>query len=705
MTFSRLYTALLCHERSQTASHTFTYKVPVFVFDLAELEHSRLDNVLFAHHPVHGVSTRLTPRRRRLLSIHESDYLYSGPQPLRPKLARALRAGNIDPELAWQRVWLVTSARFAGRVFNPVSFWIMTASTEPTSCLAVVVEVNNTFGEKHLYVLGNDKPQPFPARFSAPKAFHVSPFNDMQGEYTFVFGDPELGLNICIDLLHRGRRVLQARLCNEDSGRPVSSSALAAFLLHPNRILTYPRILRQAASLYFRRRLPVHRKPEPSSPMTIRTASSGRPGWFVRLIRRSLGRVLGNIRFGRLRLTHPEGTEEIFEGTQDGPDVQMQVKDNRLYPRLALSGDIGFGEAYTEGWWETADLTGVIRFFILNREQIRLSQSLNIPDKLVALAGQVRRLGGRRNTRPGARDNILAHYDLGDTLFATFLDPSMAYSCAWFEQPHVSLAEAQKAKFRRIAERLDLGPSDRVLEIGCGWGGFALFAARFYGCRVDGITISDNQFAFAQNAAREQGLTHLVSFYRMDYRDIVGRYDKIVSIEMFEAVGHAYHCSFFAALDRLLAPGGVVFLQFIAIHDQRYTAYLREGDWIRKHIFPGGLLPSLTRTLEAMRDASGFTVRWVDAIGPHYARTLQLWQANFLACRGELEALGYDAPFQRTWSLYFAYCEAGFATRVIDDYQMLLARPEGTIPASGALAPKNEKRNLFEKKSPTMDPL
>ncbi|ACV68526.1 DUF1365 family protein [Desulfohalobium retbaense] len=682
MTFSRLYTALLRHERSTTASHAFTYKVPVFVFDLAELDHDRLENVLFARHRASGKAQRCSRARHRLLSVEESDYLYPGPQSLRTKLARALSAGGLEPELAWQRVWLVTSARFCGRIFNPVNFWIITGGARPASCLAVVVEVNNTFGEKHLYVLGDGAEQPFPARFSAPKRFHVSPFNDMQGDYVFLIGDPEWGVDICIDLQRDERRVLQARLWSEARGRPVRSLPLAAFLLHPHRVLTYPRILRQAASLYFRRRLPVHRKPEPSSPMTIRTASRGRPDLMARLMRRILSLVLRNIRFGRLHLIHPDQTEERFEGSQQGPDVCLRVTDNRFYRRLAASADIGFGEAYTEGWWETSELTEVIRFFILNREQIRLSQTLHLPDRLVAFAGKLRRLGGRRNTRSGARDNILAHYDLGDTLFATFLDPSMAYSCAWFERPDFSLSEAQEAKYRRVCERLELKPGDRVLEIGCGWGGFALFAARHYGCRVDGVTISDNQYSFACNAARDLGLTHLVAFYRMDYRDIENRYDKIVSIEMFEAVGHAYHKAFFAALDRLLVPEGQVFLQFIAIYDQRYEAYLREGDWIRKHIFPGGLLPSLARTLEAMRDASGFTVRWLDAIGPHYARTLHLWRDNFLACSDKLEALGYDAVFRRTWALYFAYCEAGFATRVIDDYQMLLARPEGTAPKS-----------------------
>jgi cyclopropane-fatty-acyl-phospholipid synthase len=219
-----------------------------------------------------------------------------------------------------------------------------------------------------------------------------------------------------------------------------------------------------------------------------------------------------------------------------------------------------------------------------------------------------------------------------------------------------------------------------VLEIGSGWGGFALYAAEKWGCTIQGITLSENQLAYARKKAGESGMENLVSFALMDYREVTEEYDKIVCIEMLEAVGHAYHRAFFAALDRILAPGGQVFLQFIAIYDQRYQAYRFQGDWTRKHIFPGGLLPSLTRVMEVMRDETRFTLRRVEAIGPDYARTLAIWRKNFLDCTDQLEAMGYDQFFRRTWEYYLSYCQAGFSCRVIDDYQILLARPEGLGP-------------------------
>ena len=679
---SRFYDAHLLHERLAPVKHEFRYRMPIFVFDLNELERGLLDGPLFGRRIARGSSARRADAGPRLFSLKEGNYLHAGPGGLRDKLGRALAAGGLDRSLALGCVRLVTTARFPGGAFNPVSFWFVFSHETAERAAAVVAEVNNTFGEKHIYVLGNGKAKSFPARFTATKRFHVSPFNDMNGEYAFRFADPRSGLDLAVDLVREGEPILQTRLWAEEPGRPPDDRSLARFLLHPQRALTFPRIIKQAVRLYYGKKLPVHTRPMPSSPLTLRGADTARPDLVSRLARKALTRLLQRIRTGHLTLIQPDGRKELYPGSDPGPAVELTIRDPRFYRALALSGDIGFGEAYTSGWWTTPDLTELLRFFSLNREYLRVSDALSIPRPLVSLANRLRRLGGRRNTRSGARENIQSHYDLGDELFQTFLDPSMTYSCAYFPDRVTDLSRAQEAKFRKIADKLDLGPDIRVLEIGSGWGGFALYAAQRFGCRVDGITISPNQQAHSRQRALDLGLEHLVDFRLQDYRDVAQTYDRIVSIEMIEALGHAYHKNFFAALDRLLTPGGSVCIQFIAIHDQRYEAYRREGDWTRKHIFPGGLLPSLTRITEVVRDTTNLTVLDLESLAPHYARTLALWQQSFRDNEARVAELGYDETFRRKWDYYLSYCQAGFQCRVIDDYQMVLARPEGAGPRS-----------------------
>lgn len=675
---SRFHYALVSHRRNVPKVHEFGYRVPVFVFDLAELESGALDGPLFGRRVNPGSAAAPGTRLPRLLSVHEADHLDRGNDGLRAKLGRALELGGLAPDLATGPVRLVTSARFLGRVFNPVSFWLIPTDNNE-GVLAVVTEVNNTFGEKHIYVLGDGTPVPFPASFHAVKEFHVSPFNDMAGEYTFTFADLDCGLDFRIDLIREGRPLLEATMRSDQDGVPVATRHLAGYLLRPQGALTYPRILRQAASLALKNKLPVHQRPIPRSPLTIRKYDHAARGPLERLARRVFLRMLARLHFGRLELVEADGARTVFTGSESGPDATIRVVDSRFYGALARSGDIGFGEAYSRGWWETADLPDLLRLLALNHNALKMAEALGVPGAFIDLGRGLRKLGGRRNDPSGAKENIHAHYDLGDELFATFLDSTMAYSCACFEREDMSLEEAQLAKYQRFVDRLGLGPEDRVLEIGCGWGGFAIYAARHTGCRVDGLTISENQLAFARQRVSELGLDHLVSFRLQDYRDADGSYDKIVSIEMLEAVGHAYHSDFFAAVERLLSTGGMAMLQFIAIHDQRYDDYRFQGDWTRKHIFPGGLLPSLTRVMEMVRDHTRLTARRLYSLAPDYVRTLASWRQRFLAHENELEKLGYDAAFRRTWDYYFSYCMAGFSMHLIDNYHLLLARPEGIL--------------------------
>ncbi|MEZ5666325.1 MAG: cyclopropane-fatty-acyl-phospholipid synthase family protein [Alphaproteobacteria bacterium] len=381
-------------------------------------------------------------------------------------------------------------------------------------------------------------------------------------------------------------------------------------------------------------------------------------------------RLLGRIGAGHLTLHRHDGTAVDFRGAEPGPQVAVKVNNPRLFRRLALGGDIALAEAYRDGDWDTADLTDLLTFGALNRD--RLGEGLDGSVAMRAAARLVHAL--RRNSRAGARRNIAAHYDLGNAFYAAWLDPSLTYSAGLFAADDDDLAAAQVRKYRRLAELAAIGRDDHVLEIGCGWGGFALWAARTIGCRVTAITLSAAQAAHLRDAAARAGLADRVAVRLQDYRDVDGRFDRIVSIEMLEAVGEANWAAYFAAVRTLLRPGGRAALQVITIADARFAAYRRRVDFIQRHIFPGGMLPSPSAL---RRHAADSGLDWIAASrhGEDYAATLVHWQRRFEAAAPQVAALGFDARFRRMWRYYLAYCEAGFRTGRIDLLQVALARP------------------------------
>ena len=295
----------------------------------------------------------------------------------------------------------------------------------------------------------------------------------------------------------------------------------------------------------------------------------------------------------------------------------------------------------------------------------------------------------RDNHRSGSRRNIAAHYDLGNDFYALFLDDTMTYSCGVFESPDATLSEASTAKYERICRGLGLRPEHEVVEIGCGWGGFAEHAAGRYGCRVAATTISDRQFEYASERVRRAGLGDRVTILQEDYRDLpkrLGRrFDRLVSIEMIEAVGHRHMEAFFRTCQRLLREDGLMALQAITIADQRYDAYRRSVDFIQRHIFPGGFLPSVTAITRTLTRATDLTTVALEDIGRHYAETLHRWRERFLARRDDVAALGLPDRFVRMWEFYLAYCEGGFLERTISDVQMILARPRARLVPEGGM--------------------
>lgn len=381
---------------------------------------------------------------------------------------------------------------------------------------------------------------------------------------------------------------------------------------------------------------------------------------------------LESVRHGHLVVRLPDGSYRTFAGT-DGATAavsELEVHRWRFFGRLLRRGDMGAGEAYVDGDWSSPDLVGLTRFFLDNEAELA-------PPNLIGAAGRLRdRLTHllRSNTRTQARRNIHAHYDLSNELYELFLDPSMTYSSALFDRPGLDLEAAQRRKYHRLAEWAGIEAGQHVLEIGCGWGGFAEYAALELGCRVTGITLSEEQASFARRRMEKAGLADRVQIRVVDYRDVDVCFDAVVSIEMLEAVGHRFLDSFFATVDRVLRPGGRVALQTITIPDQVYDQYRRGTDWIRAYIFPGGHLPSLGAIQGSLARRTGLVVTRLDDLAEDYATTLHEWRTRFWDRKDRVLGLGFDDRFMRMWDFYLATCEAAFRDRQIGVLQLAMAR-------------------------------
>jgi cyclopropane-fatty-acyl-phospholipid synthase len=388
------------------------------------------------------------------------------------------------------------------------------------------------------------------------------------------------------------------------------------------------------------------------------------------MIRRLVQRRLEGLHGGRVTLR--EGGSTMTWGEAGDLRARLTVRRPRFYRRVALGGSLGAAESFLDGDWEADDLTALLRILARNLDRTdRLDRGPARAARL--LARGVHAL--RRNTRRGSRRNIADHYDLGNDFFALFLDETMTYSCGVFETPSSTLKEASVAKLDRVCRKLGIGPEDHVLEIGTGWGSFAIHAAGRYGCRVTTTTISKEQHELAAQRVREAGLADRITLLLSDYRDLEGKYGKLVSIEMIEAVGHRYFDTFFRRCSELLEDDGRMLLQAIVMPDHRYARYLRTVDFVQRHVFPGSCLPSVGAIAASLRRATDLRLTHREEIGPHYATTLRHWRERFSDRIEEVRRMGYPERFVRLWHYYLAYCEAGFAERYIGDVQVLLAKP------------------------------
>lgn len=399
-----------------------------------------------------------------------------------------------------------------------------------------------------------------------------------------------------------------------------------------------------------------------------------------RLARKTVLSMLGRFDHSGLQMILPDGTRHHFGQTSpEAPVAVLDIHHSRFFRRILFDGEIGFGEGYMEGDWTTPDLPALISSLIDNLEHIpemsgsRYRAAAYHALKLLNRFAHWR----RRNTRRNSRRNISEHYDLSNDFYSLWLDETMTYSSAWFEGQEC-LRSAQENKYHRLCDKLRLEPGMEVLEIGCGWGGFSIYAARHFGVKVTAITISEAQCTRARKRVEEEGLQDLVDIRLCDYRDVQGQFDAIASIEMLEAVGHQFLKTYFDQCHRLLKPTGRVGLQVIICPDSRYEAMRKSVDWIKKHIFPGGQLPSVKALIDSASATGDLYLQHLESFGLHYAKTLHLWREQFNTQKEAIMALGFDEQFMRKWNYYLAYCEAAFASRNINVSQMILSRPNNT---------------------------
>jgi len=401
----------------------------------------------------------------------------------------------------------------------------------------------------------------------------------------------------------------------------------------------------------------------------VRVVPSGLTGALNRVARHAVFANLEKLERGRITIVEDDKRHDFGK---DGLRATITISDPRFYTDLALGGSIGAAEAYMSGFWAADDLTTLVRIIVRNRKVLLgMERGLAVITRAIHALLHLR----RKNTLEGSRRNIAAHYDLGNEFYRLWLDRTMTYSCNIFEREDVTLEEAAAAKYERICRKLALAPEDHVLEIGTGWGGFAIHAAKNHGCRVTTTTISRQQYDYARELIGQEGLTGRIELLFEDYRNLTGTYDRLVSIEMIEAVGHHFLDAYFRACSDRLKDDAVMALQAIIITDQVYKAHLRTPDFIKRYIFPGSFIPSISAITRSVAQSTDMRLFDLEDLTPHYARTLRAWRERFFANINAVRALGFPESFIRLWEYYLCYCEGGFLERYIGDVQMIFTKP------------------------------
>ena len=650
---ARILFSKTVHKRYTPIPHHFAYTLPFLLLPVSELNTLDKQVTLFSYN------------KRNLYGLYDADYLEMGTESIVEKLRRMPAFATIP----MANIWLLTIPRFLNRVFNPISFFLVEKDGQWTD---VLVEVTNTYKEKHLYFLSNTSEGNYISE-TKTKTFHVSPFLEEGGTYFFKISKNPNGIEIHIRYT-LGKVQFYANLI-EMKGFPMTDKSLLEITYkYPFETLkTMPRILKEAAKLYYFKKLPAREKPTPSfssSDASSRTIRPMPPSGQEKIALKLILGAMKKITQGTLTLVLPDGKMRRF-GKDSKPNVTLHIYDYKFFTVLLKKGEIGLGELYMNGLWDTDDLTQCLRLLLKNKKNM---QSKTYGTALHRVQQWVSHWF-RRNAVHKSAQNIQEHYDLSTDFYRLFLDKEMHYSSALYLTGEDSLEDAQTQKVDRLISELRIKPDHHVLEIGSGWGATAIRMAQTTGCKVTTLTLSKTQYDEVTKRIKAANLEKQVFVYLEDYRYHSGCYDRILSIEMIEAVGYAYLPTYFKTVERCLAPNGIVALQAITVSDQRYTMYRRRRDWIQTHIFPGGHLPSLGHIQAILAKDSDLIIDNIHNIAPSYAQTLREWQKRFLDRQQEVMALGFDRVFIRKWQYYLSYCEAGFAERYIATLQITLTRP------------------------------
>ena len=652
MVKSAIYTGFVYHKRFLPVEHEFKYPVYFFSLDLAELEQ------------LHRQCAGFSVNRFNFFSFFEKDYLYGFKGSLMTRVKQFLLDQGAKEDVSAIR--LITTPKFLGKGFNPVSFYYCFG--QDNNLIYVIAEVNNTFRQSHTYLLNRNDFDNNKFGFSAKKIFHVSPFFTVDGNYKFKLSNLGKNATFEIDYYKENDRLLYAIL----SGKQrmfTSFNLLKTLVQFPFSILlTFPRIVFEAIRLFFIKKLTWYHKPMSAADDTF---SKQKPTWLQALYLSVLQKRLNKLDEHSLVLELPNKEKVEYGDVSSSHKVYLTILDYRFLNFIVTRGAMGFGEAYMMGYWKSKDVVKLMMFFIKHRSLLYERKGLlsNLIKPIFYLQHKL-----LPNTVEGSKKNIQEHYDLGNDFFSTFLDESMLYSSALYPKKDMTLEHAQEAKIAEIIDKLDIQKQHHVLEIGSGWGTLAIEMAKRTGCKVTTITISQKQFEYVKKRLKDENIGENVDVILKDYRLQEGLFDRVVSIEMIEAVGHKFLPVYFNKINDLLADNGKLFIQGITMPDELYDTYRKSSDWIRKYIFPGGHLPSLGIINKIISESTTLTLDTCSNIGIDYAETLKDWRNRFEQEINSIKSMGFDQKFINKWIYYFIYCEVGFRTDLIHNHQMVFSK-------------------------------
>ena len=639
------------HQRLYPKKHAFSYPLTLFYIDILNPQSTDHFFPFFAFN------------RWALFSFFDQDFLKKNDQSLSQKAFEILRHSPYFNDI--KKLYLCAMPRFFHNPFRPITLYF--AYNEHQELLACVAEVTNTYKERHAYLL-NFLPQDHEKKSISKKVFHVSPFFDEKGDYHFNIDDSKTSLCVQITYYLNQKKIFYADI----KGKKINISKKSLFYLSFKKpfsnALIYPRILYQAFKLYYQKKISAKPKPKPKGgPFQIRPMPASLSDTiFLSFFSRAMKRC----NKGYLKIILPDG-KQLFFGDANDPElnVDMTVHHYWLFKDLVFGGELALGESYVSELWDSSDVHLLLRFFIANRDQISQLYHGRFTHRLLAYFQHKK----KKNKLKNSRKNIQAHYDLGNEFYSLFLDPSLTYSSAYFKNGKESLEQAQQQKIDRLLAQLDLSQDDHVLEIGSGWGTLGLRLLEQYSSKFTSITLSQEQYQYILTKIKERKLQNRFEILLKDYRLMRGHFDALVSVEMIEAVGREYLDLYFQQCATLLKTKGRFALQAITYPEKHYERYQNSSDFIKKHIFPGGHLPTLC-LIKKLAKRYGLILIDELNIGQSYAKTLHQWDHSFFKNKKNIQELGFDDLFIRKWHYYFKYCEAGFSSDFLGTYQLIFQK-------------------------------